>query len=97
MTRADPWKYGDVWSCDVNGCKWGSPKKTYLGLARHFARHHVRQTVEYVCPFGGYGCTKGVSQPAARNQDMKMACQEMAFERGRIAGGYQKGRGTYYF
>ena len=71
--RADPWKYGDGWSCAVNGCKWGGPKKTYLGLERHFARHHVPQRVEYVCPFGGYGCTKGVSQAAARNPDMKMA------------------------
>ena len=71
--RADPWKYGDGWSCAVNGCKWGGPKKTYLGLERHFARRHVPQRVEYVCPFGGYGCTKGVSQAAARNPDVKMA------------------------
>ena len=72
-SRADPWKCGDGWSCAVNGCKWGGPKKTYLGLERHFARYHVPQRVEYVCPFGGYGCTKGVSQAAARNPDMKMA------------------------
>ena len=71
--RADPWKFGDGWSCAVNGCKWGGPKKTYLGLERHFARQHVPQRVEYVCPFGGYGCTKGVSQAAARNPDMEMA------------------------
>ena len=44
-----------------------------MGLERHFARRHVPQRVEYVCPFGGYGCTKGVSQAAARNPDMKMA------------------------
>ena len=49
------------------------PKKTYLGLARHFARHHVPQRVEYVCPVCRYGCTKGVSQAAACNADMKMA------------------------
>ena len=73
--RADPWKFGDGWSCAVNGCKWGGSKKTYLGLKRHFAHHHVPQRVEYVCPFGGYGCNKGVSQAAALNPDMKMACQ----------------------
>ena len=31
------------------------------------------QSVEYVCPFGGYGCTEGVSKTVARNPDMKMA------------------------
>ena len=73
--RSDPWKYGDGWSCAVNGCNWRGPKKTYLGLKRHFARHHVPQRVEYmyVCPFGGYECTKGVSQTATRNPDTKMA------------------------
>ena len=71
--RADPWKYGNGWSCAVNECKSGGPKKTYLGLERHFARQHVPQKVEYVCPFGGYGCTKGVSQAVACNPDVKMA------------------------
>ena len=73
MPRADPWKAENGWRCLVQGCDWGGPDKSYAGLERHFARRHVPQRVEYVCPYGGYTCSKGESEVGGHNPDSKMA------------------------
>ena len=73
MPWANPWKTESGWHCLVQGCDWGGPDKTYAGLERHFARHHVPQRVEYVCPYGGYTCSKGESEVGGHNPDSKMA------------------------
>ena len=72
MPRADPWKAENGWRCLVQGCDWGGPDKSYAGLERHFAQRHVPQRVEYVCPYGGYTCSKGESEVGGHNPDSKM-------------------------
>ena len=69
MPRASPWRAENGWRCLVQGCNWGGPDKSYPGLERHFARRHVPQRVEYVCPYGGYTCSKGESEAGGHNPD----------------------------
>ena len=35
MPRAGPWRAGSGWRCLVQGCDWGGPDKSYVGLKRH--------------------------------------------------------------
>ena len=73
MLRAGPWRTESGWLCLVQGCDWGGPDKSYVGFECHFARCHVPQRVEYVCPYGGYTCSKGGSEVDSHNPDSKMA------------------------
>ena len=52
MLRAGPWRAESKWSCLVQGCDRGGPDKSYVGLKCHFARCHLPQRVEFVCPYG---------------------------------------------